>query len=103
MNKKILLVIIILVILAIISGLAFLNYSKNLNSQSNKQKDIPENPVNIENVQINGGGDQGGLIICVDNCGDGICQKAGDPCENNDNLNCSCPETLQDCPKDCNN
>lgn len=45
----------------------------------------------------NGGGL---LMVCVDKCGDGICQKAETACEGG-NLNCVCFETPVDCPQDC--
>lgn len=44
--------------------------------------------------------DQGGLTVCVDQCGDGICQNAVPSCEEN-NLNCICLENTSDCPQDC--
>ncbi|MBU4204797.1 hypothetical protein KKE19_01545 [Patescibacteria group bacterium] len=40
---------------------------------------------------------QGGLIICRDLCGDGICLNS--VCS--DDMNCPCPETPEDCPQDC--
>lgn len=64
-------------------------------SEDNSQSapDVQIEGVNAEGVQ------QGGLIICVDECGNGVCQPIDENC--NTNLNCICPETAQSCPDDC--
>ncbi|MBU3934597.1 hypothetical protein KKC00_01400 [Patescibacteria group bacterium] len=53
------------------------------------------NPAGEEEPNIN----QGGLIICFDQCGDGVCLST--TCT--DDMNCPCPETPEDCPQDCGN
>jgi len=102
MNKKTLIVVIIVLVIAFlaVAGVMLFKYSKNLASQNEEQTDIIDNPIDLSGIEVEGG-EPSGLIICQDNCGDGICQKPNEPCENNDRLNCSCAETPQDCPQDC--
>lgn len=40
-----------------------------------------------------------GLFICLDKCGDGVCQTADLLCT--DKLNCPCVESRDNCPSDC--
>lgn len=110
MNKKILLIIILLVVVLVIAGYLGFNYYKEVNKgediqenlENDTSSDIIDNPVQIQDIQVNNDGDNPrGLLVCVDACGDGVCQRAGDPCGDAGNLNCSCAETPQDCPQDC--
>ena len=41
------------------------------------------------------------LSVCLDECGNGICQKVDTNCEKDPSLNCICPETQAECPQDC--
>ena len=40
------------------------------------------------------------LLVCVDKCGDGVCQEVATDCKEG-NLNCACLENITDCPQDC--
>ena len=51
----------------------------------------------VKAQSANGGGT---LSICLDKCGDGICQAQDTTCKSGD-LNCICPETHASCPADC--
>lgn len=123
-DKKVLIVAI--VVLLLVLGVVFFAYTylvsgkKDLNSnnsQATQQQTIQapqdntqeNNPIieELEKPQIQfqnptiGTQEKGSLMICADKCGDGICQKAGEVCPENDHLNCACGETIQECPQDC--
>ena len=57
-------------------------------------------PLQGSNVEIDGTGPQGGLTICVDQCGNGECQKIDPRCAAGD-VNCICSESPAECPQDC--
>lgn len=123
MNKKNLIV--ILVILAIILLACFFGFKYFNNQEINVQSYVdqeatiqpeqnlenspaPEQPVTNNNppqVQISPPvvtekkPVSGGLSVCVDECGNGVCQKTDPECK--DNMNCICSETPQECPQDC--
>lgn len=61
-----------------------------------KQTDVKEPESNIEVITGNGGG----LTVCSDKCGDGVCQKIVPDCKDN-KLNCICQEDYAECPQDC--
>ena len=98
--------------MALILALGFAGYQyfsgRNLNIQSeNGQNSFQQAPKEAEKKDdtvdsegeievITGGG--GGLTICADKCGDGVCQSQAEECEN---LNCICFEDKQECPQDC--
>jgi len=42
----------------------------------------------------------GSFTICLDKCGDSICQKEDTACTPGD-FNCTCHETPKECPQDC--
>lgn len=116
-DKKVLIfLIVVLIIIAVIGfwALKYLLNESNINiensigglntenqepdSQNNNQGDLPD--VQIEGVGVDGTESvQQGFSVCLDQCGDGVCQPAGTTCP--DNLNCPCAETLEDCPSDC--
>lgn len=111
--KKITILIIALFLLVLAGGLAFYQYfvmKTNVQDSSKSAKveipaeqknifDADPQSVNVEIMpkEINSGG---ALTVCSDKCGDGICQKTDPSCKNKD-LNCTCPETAQECPQDC--
>jgi hypothetical protein len=78
------------------------NQEQQENPQENPQQNIennnPANPLSDVEVETQGG-NVGGLFVCSDKCGDGICQQEIEKdCKN---LNCTCVETKTDCPQDC--
>ncbi|OGZ62451.1 MAG: hypothetical protein A3C58_03625 [Candidatus Staskawiczbacteria bacterium RIFCSPHIGHO2_02_FULL_34_10] len=107
-DRKILLVVILLILVLIGSFFLYKNLNQNnnletqqenLNKKDNTldQKEKPQIQLNNPDIEVQGGG---GLFICSDLCGDGICQKTEPTCKNG-SLNCICPETPQECPQDC--
>jgi hypothetical protein len=112
MDKKVWITLIIVAVL-ILAGFAVYKYSarpaENANTQNSaggaetevppdNNQDIPE--ISDVQIQTENGGESGGLIVCVDKCGDNVCQKTDPSCQPN-SMNCVCPETSQDCPQDC--
>lgn len=108
-DKKILIILSIILVVVLIAGFFVYKYSREvkITTENNESGAIIETPgeqnqeqppVNSENPQaeIN---PQPGFTVCIDKCGDGVCQPAGAVCD--DNLNCTCPETKTDCPSDC--
>lgn len=77
----------------------YVNNSNNIeNSAVPSASPNPSTNISVE-VKTDGN-NSGGLLICADQCGDGICQEKDLSCKEG-NLNCICPETKDDCPKDC--
>lgn len=70
---------------------------KNNSAQQTSPVDIGAGGVEVNGGSGGNGGD--GFTVCADRCGDGICQKPDPSCKGK--LNCTCPETPQDCPQDC--
>jgi len=128
MNKKYIILGVVALVL-ILGGLAFYQYSisntKNIqmqqenntvnndSTQQNAGQDQNSKPLDnqaqMEGIKTNGSGNsnssgntgpQGGLIVCVDKCGDGVCQKDNTSCDSK-SLNCTCQESFQECPQDC--
>ncbi len=100
MNKKNLLVIIILAAAVVIAGFfafLYMNQSKNAGVENSVGGTSVEQQNTSENTPAAQVG--GGLTVCLDKCGDGICQKSDPDCK--DSMNCICPETPQECPQDC--
>ena len=74
------------------------------NSNTNKPTvNLPQVEIPEGGVQIQAQGDTGGgtLSVCVDKCGDGVCQTSDPNCGKNNNLACICLEDKQECPQDC--
>ncbi len=90
-DKKIL--IILAIAFVIILALGFLVY-KYLNFSG----------VEVENsaggVKTESELNKGAVTVCLDECGNGKCQKLDPGCDVG-SLNCICAETPQDCPQDC--
>ena len=116
-NKKVLIIsLVVLVLVVVVAGGLLAYKSIKINNPQIQEKKNTENK-NAENknadnkvvvpdvqVQVNTkdtSKDQAFLTVCLDNCGDGICQKIDTTCEGSGN--CICPETFKDCPKDCPN
>ena len=114
MSKKKIVVLIIILIVVLIGGFFALEYvsapenktENNLNDADGAEVDQNNNSDNFQpEVEIGGvevnGNNNSGLIICSDKCGDGVCQTKDLECNDKSNLNCTCPETKEDCPQDC--
>lgn len=113
-DKKILIISIAAIVLILLAGfLAFEYLTKPENKiensiggtgteiqpdNQNSGEEVPKIGVNVGGVQTEGG-NQKGLTICSDKCGDGVCQAADPECKKD--MNCICAETPQDCPQDC--
>jgi hypothetical protein len=116
-DKKFLMILIAILVVFLFAGYFVFKYTKKIETtvqdsigganteesgQTDEKTELPldeENaPVEILSPQIEIES-QPGLFICVDKCGDKICQASDSECK--DNLNCICPETKQDCPSDC--
>lgn len=119
LNKKNLIILIVILAIVLVAGFFAYKYFLGVKSENNNPADgqnqqeagnVPENSGEQENfpqieleaggVKTEGGNTGGGLIICADKCGDGVCQKT-DPSCTAGNMNCTCPETSQECPQDC--
>jgi hypothetical protein len=62
----------------------------------------PQVQTPVGGAQTQGSNDTAGTFsVCSDKCGDGVCQKTDPNCGKNNNLNCTCLETPQECPQDC--
>ena len=103
-------------------GFAFYNYGLNVNNDAAQQSaqentensdqatvltGTPESEQNPDAAGTNVGVEveatstspKGMLLVCIDKCGDGICQNVA-ACEEGD-MNCVCTENKQECPADC--
>lgn len=107
-DKKILIILSVILVVVLIAGFFVYKYLKDVERtvQNNQEEVIIEtpeqeqeqSPVNLGNLQIETQ-PQPGLTICVDKCGDGVCQALDPECK--DSMNCTCAETKVDCPGDC--
>lgn len=114
-DKKILIILIIVLIAFLVAGYFVFKYTKEIRTrtqdlsdganteeeQSEKTEpslDEENSAVEIEYPRIEAD-PESGLFICVDQCGDKVCQTSDTECK--DNINCICPETKEDCPSDC--
>jgi len=115
-DKKILLILIVVIAAVLLVGFMVYQYmvspaTKMQNSTGGAQTEVQGSPkednnnpqvqVEVGGIQAQGGNGQGMLSVCLDKCGDGVCQKTDPNCGKDNNLNCICPETPQDCPEDC--
>jgi hypothetical protein len=62
---------------------------------------LPQVQIKPGDVQIEGGDGKGSFSVCLDRCGDNICQTTDPNCAPGNNLSCVCEETHQSCPQDC--
>ncbi len=108
-DKKILIILSIILVVVLIAGFFVYKYSREvkITTENNESGEIIEtpgeqsqeqSPINLENPQVETK-PASGLTVCIDKCGDGICQPANTDCGNS--LNCVCSETKTDCPSDC--
>ena len=116
-NKKNAVIIISAIILALIAFAGFMFYDY-FNTSSAKNESMEgensavggsptpgESPNSNEASQVEvktKGNVKGGLLTCVDKCGNGICEKKDPACDPmGGSLNCVCEENAQICPADC--
>lgn len=109
-DKKILIILGIILIIVLLAIFFAFKYSKDVgetvqNEEENiiietPSSDQEQSPLSLEGVEVETQQEeQSGFSICVEQCGDGICQPVGTICK--DSLNCVCAETKEDCPSDC--
>lgn len=107
-DKKILIWIVIALVVILLLGLAIYRYMKEggIKVQDTAggigteiENNTPQVQVQPEDIQAQGANGGGTLTVCVDKCGDGICQTSDPECK--DSMNCVCPENQQECPQDC--
>jgi uncharacterized protein YpmB len=116
MNKKTIIFSIIIIIIILVVGFLFFNHAKapTQNLESNTEQKIEANPQNLNNnqpeikvespeieISTDKGQNPSGVLVCVDKCGDSVCQTEDPNCTSNSDLNCICPEAKEDCPQDC--
>ena len=117
MNKKTLIILVIAIAVVLAAGIFAYSYFNSQKSQApnfaaeNEIKTEPpsgqelgtsgelETPQVEMQAEVQGTNGGGGLTVCQDKCGDGICQAPDLNCKNN--FNCVCPEAKTDCPQDC--
>ncbi len=113
MDKKNLIILIVIAAIVLVAGFfvfKYLGQTKGIDTQNSlgganvensaDQAEIPKTQIETGGIQVEGGNIKGGLIVCLDKCGDNICQKTDPNCKEN-SMNCICPETHQECPQDC--
>jgi hypothetical protein len=112
MDKKFLAISLIVIVLILLAGFGIYQYiaGSTANVQNSAGGAQTENNavINTPQIQIQAGGieaqgesDGGSLTICMDQCGNGVCQQTNTTCSGDNNLNCICQENVQDCPQDC--
>lgn len=113
-NKKVVVVLIIVLAVIVIAGIILLKqFSDNrANVQNsaggatieNVEQNQEESEVQAEfgdiEIETQGSSSSGGLSICMDKCGDNICQAKDEACPEG-SFNCPCEETPAECPQDC--
>jgi len=72
--------------------------NENEQNQTQENNNLPQ--IQAE-IKTEGNTGIGSLTVCLDQCGNGVCQKSDTNCEKNDGSNCICAETPQECPQDC--
>jgi flagellar basal body-associated protein FliL len=118
-DKKLLIILIVFFVVVLLLGYAVYKYviidfgTKVQNETGGAQLENTQNPDENNNstnsapqveVQTDKGSantaDSGSFSVCIDECGNGICQ-ASDPNCDKKSMNCICPEAKADCPEDC--
>lgn len=114
MNKKNLIILAVFSAVILVAGFLAYQYFAGTKTENNN----PSNGQNQQNTEVTPGDESiiednaqsvqieadtggGGLIICSDKCGDNVCQQPDPDCDMQKSMNCTCPETPQDCPQDC--
>ncbi len=116
MNKKVLIVSIVFLAVLLIAGFFFYKYLNQLpesvensnegasteNLSGDQNDNVPQFQIEEGGIGVQAENGGGSLTVCLDKCGDTICQETDMECEGEGNLNCVCPETPEECPQDCN-
>ena len=71
------------------------------NLLENQDNNVPQFQIEEGGIQAQGENGGGGLTVCLDKCGDNVCQEA-EECADESSLNCVCLENAEECPQDCN-
>jgi len=116
-DKKVLIILVVALAIILLIGFVVYKYAvgsivkvqnltggaQTFQGPENTSGDQSEPAINVPQVQIQaqGGSGVGALSVCLDKCGDDICQKIDPNCNEDSNLNCICPENSQECPQDC--
>ena len=87
------------VIIFLIAVLAIGAFGWYFYSVSGPSVPAENNPLENSEIQIETRS-KGGLHICADKCGDGVCQRVDLECSK-DSVNCICQEDINECPEDC--
>jgi len=110
MGKKFLIISLIIIVILLLGIFAYKYYNQgakvqNTTGGANIEVKEPEGQkdntaqsqqaqVEIGGIKANASGGKGTLIICMEKCGDNVCQKSDSDI---------CSETPEDCPQDCKN
>ncbi|MEK7664914.1 MAG: hypothetical protein AAB361_02110 [Patescibacteria group bacterium] len=116
-DKKILIMLVVIILVSLLAGVFIFKYLKETREKiqeyskeeaTGDQEELDENflqpqeeeqpsfEVEISNPEA---GAKPGFFICQDKCGDGVCQISGQECQ--EEMNCACLETKEECPADC--
>lgn len=122
MDKKILIILIVALTIILVIGFIIFNYvnssavdvqnsiggaqteqkTENISADNNTPTvNTPQEQIEVDGIQVEGIMGAGTLSVCLDKCGDDICQKTDPSCGTDNNLNCICLESPQECPQDC--
>lgn len=102
-DKKVLVILIVVLVVAVILGFSFYKYfiSRGLGVKNAAKDNAPQVQLNGLDVKAEGQNGGGTLSVCVDECGNGVCQQTDLSCGSGSDLNCICAESAKDCPEDC--
>lgn len=106
-DKKVLIISVVVIAVIILASYLLYQYMsgsvatvKNSTDGAQTEQETPQVQIQADGIQVQGDNNRGSLTICMDECGNGVCQKSDPKCDSGD-MNCICPETHQECPQDC--
>lgn len=109
-DKQVIIVLIVLVVVAVLAGVMVYQYIAGSGPEienttggatTDNNTDNTQIQISAPEIQVEAENGVGELIICLDECGNGVCQEKDLRCVEKTDMNCICPETPQDCPQDC--
>jgi hypothetical protein len=106
-DKKTLAIAAIAVIILLLAGFSIYRYMAGVTPvitpviTASPTPVIPQVQIQPGDMQVEGGEGKGSFSVCLDRCGDNICQTTDPNCAPGNNLSCVCEETHQSCPQDC--